>query len=154
MPKVHPSGGAGAGRRGRGARVSTSLSEINVVPLVDVMLVLLVIFMVTAPMMQQGLNVNLPQARRADPLNAQPIYVTIPATFPQNRFVQIGDDTVRLEVLHERVRQTMLTREDKSLFVRMDQSITAQEIFTVFEELKKGGVEKIGISSQPATVRR
>jgi biopolymer transport protein TolR len=154
LPKVHPTGGAGGGRRGRGARVSTSLSEINVVPLVDVMLVLLVIFMVTAPMMQQGLNVNLPQARRADPLNAQPIYVTIPAAFPQNRFVQIGDDTVRLEVLHERVRQTMLTREDKSLFVRMDQSITAQEIFTVFEELKKGGVEKIGISSQPATVRR
>ena len=54
-------------RRGRGARVSSSLAEINVVPLVDVMLVLLVIFMVTAPMMQQGLQVNLPQARRAAP---------------------------------------------------------------------------------------
>ena len=60
--------------------MSSSLSEINVVPLVDVMLVLLIIFMVTAPMMQQGLSVNLPQARRADPVSAQPIYVTIPAT--------------------------------------------------------------------------
>ena len=50
-------------------------------PLVDVMLVLLIIFMVTAPMMQQGLQVNLPQARRADPINAQPVYVTVPADF-------------------------------------------------------------------------
>ena len=154
MPKIHDTGGAGIGRRARGARVGTSLSEINVVPLVDVMLVLLVIFMVTAPMMQQGLNVNLPQSRRADPLNAQPVYVTIPADFPQNRFIQIGDDTVRLEVLHERVRQALLTREDKSLFIRVDQSVTAQEIFAVFDELKRGGVEKIGISSQPVAGRR
>ena len=65
--------------------MSTSLAEINVVPLVDVMLVLLIIFMVTAPMMQQGLPVNLPQARRAQPVTAQPIYVTIPATFSPRR---------------------------------------------------------------------
>src|SRR5688500_5169191 len=72
MPKVHETGSAGGGRRrGRGNHVSTTLSEINVVPLVDVMLVLLIIFMVTAPMMQQGLVVNLPQARRATPVTAQ-----------------------------------------------------------------------------------
>src|SRR5919109_2146082 len=64
MPKVQQHGdvGSGRGRRGRGARVATTLSEINVIPLVDVMLVLLVIFMVTAPMMQQGVQVNLPKA--------------------------------------------------------------------------------------------
>ena len=154
VPKVQQAGGAGGGRRGRTARVATSLAEINVVPLVDVMLVLLVIFMVTAPMMQQGLNVNLPQSRRADPLTAQPVYVTIPADFPRTRFVQIGEDPVRLEVLHERVRQALLTREDKSLFIRMDQGVTAQEMFEVFGELKRAGVEKIGISSQPVTGRR
>ena len=62
MPKVqqHGGGGTGRGRRGRGAFAATSLAEINVVPLVDVMLVLLIIFMVTAPMMQQGIEVNLP----------------------------------------------------------------------------------------------
>ena len=66
MPKVHDIAVTG-GRRGRGARVVTSLAEINVVPLIDVMLVLLIIFMVTAPMMQQGLQVNLPQtATEAD----------------------------------------------------------------------------------------
>jgi biopolymer transport protein TolR len=148
MPKVQQTS-TGGGRRARGARVATSLAEINVVPLVDVMLVLLVIFMVTAPMMQQGLSVNLPQSRRADPLNAQPVYVTIPADFAGRRFVQIGNDTVRLEVLAERVRQTMLAREDKSLLVRMDAGVTAQDIFTVFDELKRGGVEKIGLSSKP-----
>ena len=149
MPKVHQTGGGNGGRRGRGARVATSLAEINVVPLVDVMLVLLVIFMVTAPMMQQGLAVNLPQSRRSDPINAQPLYVTIPADFSQRRFVQLGDEPLRLEVLAERIRQAMLTRSDKSLFIRMDASVNAQDMFTVFEELKRGGVEKIGISSRP-----
>ena len=63
MPKVAPiETGNGAGRH-RGRRVASSLSEINVVPLVDVMLVLLIIFMVTAPMLQRGLDVNLPVAR-------------------------------------------------------------------------------------------
>jgi biopolymer transport protein TolR len=149
MPKVHPTGGGGGGRRGRGARVGTSLSEINVVPLVDVMLVLLVIFMVTAPMMQQGLNVNLPQARRGDPLKAQPIYVTIPKDFSERRFVQIGDEQVRFEVLHERVRQAILPRDDKSLFIRMDAAVTAQDFYSVFDELKRAGVEKVGLAAQP-----
>jgi biopolymer transport protein TolR len=149
MPKVQPTGGGGGGRRGRGARVSTSLSEINVVPLVDVMLVLLVIFMVTAPMMQQGLNVNLPQARRGDPLKAQPIYVTIPKDFSERRFVQIGDEQVRFEVLHERVRQAILPREDKSLFIRMDAAVTAQDFYSVFDELKRAGVEKVALAAQP-----
>jgi biopolymer transport protein TolR len=149
MPKVHQTGAGGSGRRGRGARVASSLSEINVVPLVDVMLVLLVIFMVTAPMMQQGLNVNLPQSSRADAITAQPVYVTIPADFPQRRFVQIGEEQVRLEVLSERVRQALLPRTDKSLFVRMDATVSAQDMYTVMDELKRAGVEKIGLSSKP-----
>ena len=154
MPKVQQSGGAGGARRVRGSRVSTSLSEINVVPLVDVMLVLLVIFMVTAPMMQQGLTVNLPQARRADPLNAQPLYVTIPADFQQRKFVQIGEESIRLEVLAERVRQAILPRTDKSLFIRMDAAVTAQDIFTVVDELKRAGVDKVGLSARPLEGRR
>ncbi|MCY4078528.1 MAG: biopolymer transporter ExbD, partial [Acidobacteria bacterium] len=68
---------SGARRRGR-RPVATSLSEINVVPLVDVMLVMLVIFMVTAPMMQRGLPVNLPESRRAEPLAAEQLFVTVP----------------------------------------------------------------------------
>ena len=149
MPKVQQTSSSGGSRRARGSRVSTTLAEINVVPLVDVMLVLLVIFMVTAPMMQQGLNVNLPQARRGDRLDAQPIYVTIPADFPQRRFVQIGDEQVRFDVLSERVRQAILPREDKSLFVRMDASVSAQDFYSVFDELKRAGVDKVALASRP-----
>src|ERR671910_2106503 len=149
MPKVHPAADTGPGRLARGASVGTSLSEINVVPLVDVMLVLLIIFMVTAPMMHQGLSVNLPQARRADPVTSQPIYVTIPANFGDTRVVQIGNDDVRVDILHERVRQAILPREDKSLFLRMDATVTAQDMMDVMDQLKQAGVEKIGITTRP-----
>src|ERR671915_33667 len=126
MPKVQQHGGSGGGRRARGAFVATSLAEINVVPLVDVMLVLLIIFMVTAPMMQQGMQVNLPQSRRSPAVNAQPIYVTIPATFSRTQRLQIGEDEIGIEALAERVRQAIAARDDKSVFLRMDGTVTAQ----------------------------
>ncbi len=65
MPKVQPTSAAGAAGPAAGRRVTSSLAEINVVPLVDVMLVLLIIFMVTAPMIQRGMDVNIPVSRRA-----------------------------------------------------------------------------------------
>ena len=154
MPKVHQHGGNSGRRRGRGGYAGTSLAEINVVPLVDVMLVLLIIFMVTAPMMQQGLTVNLPQLRRASPVTSQPIYVTIPANFADTRIVRIGDDEVRVDILHERVRQAILPRDDKSLFLRMDASVTAQNMMDVVAQLKQAGVDKIGITTRPDERRR
>jgi biopolymer transport protein TolR len=151
MPKIQQTAhtGSGRGRRGRSFHVATSLSEINVVPLVDVMLVLLIIFMVTAPMMQQGLTVNLPQARRADAINAQPIYVTVPATFHQTRVVQIDQDEVRIDILHERVRQAVRARPDKSVFLRADATVTVQDVLFVMDKLKEAGVEKVGFVSKP-----
>src|SRR5436305_15270707 len=113
MPKVQPipnAPSAGRGRRGRSVRVSTALAEINVVPLVDVMLVLLIIFMVAAPMMTQGMAVNLPQARKANPLTAQPIYITVPVSYARDRVVQIGNDKIRVDILPEQVRQALLER--------------------------------------------
>jgi biopolymer transport protein TolR len=153
MPKVQQHGGSAGGRRGRGGYVATSLAEINVVPLVDVMLVLLIVFMVTAPMMQQGLQVNLPQARRADKLTAQPIYVTVPAAFKDNRVVQIGDEPVRVDILHERVKQAMLERDEKSVFIRADASTTYQDLVDVTDRLKEAGVERVGLISRPAERR-
>jgi hypothetical protein len=79
MPKVQSFDHEKGGHSRRGRRTSTSLAEINVVPLVDVMLVLLIIFMVTAPMMQRGLEIQLPVARRGQPITAEPVYVTLPA---------------------------------------------------------------------------
>ena len=149
MPKIHSPESGGANRRSRGPRVASALSEINVVPLVDVMLVLLIIFMVTAPMMQQGLQVNLPKSSRSDPLLAQPVYVTIPATFASTRQLQIGQDEVGIEAIAERVKQAIATRDDKSVFLRMDATVTAQDIMTVTDRLKEAGVEKVGFMTQP-----
>jgi biopolymer transport protein TolR len=155
MPSVkqHGAGASGRGRRGRGHYVATSLSEINVVPLVDVMLVLLIIFMVTAPMMQQGLEVNLPQARRASPVSAQPVYVTVPADFRVTRVVQLDKKEVRIDILHELVRQALLTRDDKSVFIRPDGSVSVQDLMTVTDKLKEAGVEKVGLMAQPVQKR-
>ena len=151
MPKVHDTAGSNGSRRGRSARVSTTLAEINVVPLVDVMLVLLIIFMVTAPMMQQGLQVNLPQARRSTPVTAEPVYVTVPADFTRTRTVQIGKDDVRIDFVGERVRQALLARTDKSVFIRADGAVTVQEMAAIWDKLKEGGVEKVGMMTKPIT---
>jgi biopolymer transport protein ExbD len=129
--------------------VATSLAEINVVPLVDVMLVLLIIFMVTAPMMQQGVQVNLPQSRRATPVRAQPIYVTVPADFGRTRTVQLDKESMRIDVLQERVRQAVLSRDDKSVFIRADGQGRVQDIITVMDSLKAAGVEKVGVMTTP-----
>ena len=120
----------GAGRRRR-PRVAATLSEINVVPLVDVMLVLLIIFMVAAPMMTQGMQVNLPQARRAANPPVQNLYVTIPADFGTSNKVQINDDPpFSAGVLAERMRQALLVRTDKTVFIRADQGVTMQQFMT------------------------
>src|SRR3979409_1839063 len=126
MPKVQPAAAASSSRRGR--RVSTSLAEINVVPLVDVMLVLLIIFMVTAPMIQRGVDVNLPVARRATQINGERVFVTIPVAYRQNRIVYLNDERIRVDVLQERVRQKMETLSDKQVYLRGDGGVQYQEL--------------------------
>ena len=110
MPKLditHDEPRSGGGRRARRARVSSSLAEINVVPLIDVMLVLLVIFMVAAPMMTQGFAVQLPESRRAQTLEQQPVNISVPASFRQDGRVYLGDEPIGLDVLAERIRQEL-----------------------------------------------
>ena len=118
-------------------------------PLVDVMLVLLIIFMVTAPMMQQGLQVNLPQSRQSRTVDAQPVWVTIPAAFGRTQRLQIGEDEVGIDAIGERVKQALATRDEKSVYLRMDATVTAQDIITVTDQLKAAGVEKVGFTTQP-----
>jgi biopolymer transport protein ExbD len=154
MPKVQPipnAPSAGRGRRGRSVRVSTALAEINVVPLVDVMLVLLIIFMVAAPMMTQGMQVNLPKAQKSSNPPAQNLYLTIPADFATSHKVQIGNDApFSADILTERMRQVLLQRTDKSVFIRPDQGVTMQQFMLVTDKLKEAGVEKVAIATRPA----
>ena len=148
MPKIQAQPDANTGRR-RGRRVTTSLSEINIIPLVDVMLVLLIIFMVAAPMMQKGVEVNLPVSRRADKLtNTDPFFVTVPASYSKDRRLQIGDEWVAVDFLAERMRQAMLNRTDKQVFLRGDGAVLLQDLMDVFGRLKEAGIEKIGIVAQ------
>ncbi len=145
MPKVQPMDAGPGGGRARARRVAATLNEINVVPLVDVMLVLLIIFMVTAPMMQRGLDVNLPQARRAQEINDQRLYVTVPLSFRKDRRVRVGDDPVPFELLAERVRQAMRWKSEKQVFLQCDATLSVQELMDVTDRLKEGGVEAVGI---------
>ncbi len=145
MPKVQPIEANGGSGRGRSRRSVSSLSEINVVPLVDVMLVLLIIFMVTAPMMQRGLDVNLPAARRAQQLPEERLFVTVPYSFRQDHRVRLGTDTVRLEMLQERIRQVMQNRSDRQVYLQSDAGLTVQDLMDVMDRLKAGGVEKVGL---------
>ena len=144
MPKAQAAG-ASAGRSGRTRRVATTLAEINVVPLVDVMLVLLIIFMVTAPMIQRGVDVSLPVSTRSSQISNERVFVSVPLAYRQNHIVYLGDEAIRSEIFQERVRQKMEGRTVKEVFLRGDGGVQLQELMEVFDRLKAAGVEKVGV---------
>src|SRR5918999_4696729 len=147
MPKVMPIPEVG-GRGGRGRRVSTTLAEINVIPLVDVMLVLLIIFMISAPMLQRGIEVNLPVASRSQEIASERLFVDVPIEFREDRRVYLSKEPIRIDVLAERVRQLLLTRQDKQVYLRGDGAVSLQELMDILDRLKEGGVQNVGIVSK------
>lgn len=152
MPKVHNGDNVTPGR-GRRRRVSSSLAEINVVPLVDVMLVLLIIFMVAAPMLQQGIDVNLPVATRAQTITGERVEVTVPFSYRQNKTVFLGREPVRAAVLEERVRQKMETAAKKDVYLRGDGALSLSEVMAITSILKSAGVEHVGLETRPPDER-
>jgi biopolymer transport protein TolR len=136
-------GVGGGGRNGKGRY--RPLAEINVTPLVDVMLVLLIIFMVTAPLMTSGVTVDLPKTS-ANPVNAdsQPITISINAqgkVFLQNDAVDIGDLVTRLQAATN-------GQTDRRIFVRGDQSISYGQIMQVMGTIVSGGFSKVALLAQ------
>ncbi|HWN84837.1 MAG TPA: biopolymer transporter ExbD [Vicinamibacterales bacterium] len=148
MPKVLPASSSGGGHRARGRRVSTTLAEINVIPLVDVMLVLLIIFMVAAPMLQRGVEVSLPVARRSPEIASERLFIDVPFSFRQDRRVFLLKEPIRLDVLAERIRQRLVNRSDKQVFVRSDNRLQVQALIDVLDALKAAGVENAGIVTE------
>ena len=128
--------------------MSTTLAEINVIPLVDVMLVLLIIFMVAAPMLQRGVEVSLPVAKRSPEIASERLFVDVPFSFRQDRRVFLLKEPIRLEVLAERIRQRLVNRSDKQVFVRSDNRLEVQALIDVLDALKAGGVENAGIVTE------
>jgi biopolymer transport protein TolR len=147
VPKVLPASSSGGGHRARSRRVSTTLAEINVIPLVDVMLVLLIIFMIAAPMLQRGVEVSLPVAKRSPEVSSERLFVDVPLTYQKDRRVFLLKEPVRVEVLGERIRQRLLNRseKDKQVFVRSDKGLQVQALIDVLDALKAGGVQNAGI---------
>ena len=125
--------------------MSTSLAEINVVPLVDVMLVLLIIFMVTAPMIQRGIDVNLPVARRAATVEGERLFVTVPASYRTDGVLYIGQERVTAGTLAGRLRERLQTATDKQVYLQSDGAVNVQELMKVIDQLKDAGVSQVAI---------
>ena len=122
------------------------MSEINVTPFVDVMLVLLIIFMVTAPMMMQGVDVTLPEAT-ADPLEADEKSLLV-SIDNQNR-VFINDIQVAIEDLNEKLQKIFEGRSDREIYLKADKDIPYGPEVRVMSEIKLAGVEKLGMVTIP-----
>jgi biopolymer transport protein TolR len=124
------------------------MAEINVTPFVDVMLVLLIIFMVTAPMMVEGLNVNLPQAT-SEPLPSaeqeQHLVVSIDAA----QDVYINDFKVSVDFLREKLFKVLETRTNRAVFIKADKDVPYGTVVRVLSEVKAAGVEKLGMLTVP-----
>src|SRR5690348_1262612 len=148
MPKVIASAPNAGGRHQRGRHAGPTLAEINIIPLVDVMLVLLIIFMVTAPMLQRGVEVKLPVAVRSTEISSDRLFVDVPLTYQKDRKVFIKKEAIRVDFLGERIRQLMLERTDKQVFLRMDNKLTIQDQMDVFDRLKEAGVQNVGIPTR------
>lgn len=122
------------------------MSDINITPFVDVMLVLLVIFMVTAPMMMQGVNVSLPQTN-SSPLSAEnePLIISI----DNNNKIYIDDYQVTLDFLQEKLKKILSSRTDREVYLKADKEISYGLVVRVMSEMKGAGVEKLGMVTEP-----
>ena len=127
------------------------MSDINVTPFVDVMLVLLIIFMVTAPMMMQGVDVNLPEAS-SEPLEADDKSLLV-SIDDQNR-VFINDIQVSVEDLNEKLQKIFKGRSDRELYLKADKNIPYGTVVRVMSEIKQAGVEKLGMVTMPPTEQK
>ena len=118
------------------------LADINVTPLVDVMLVLLIIFMVTAPLLAKGVKVNLPQASAAQPLNQKdPIVVTV----GKDGKVSLGADSVTIDSMIDGVRAMMGDDHSRVVHVRGDTEAVYGEVVAVMDKLATNGITHIAI---------
>lgn len=125
--------------------IGTSLSEINVTPLVDVMLVLLIIFMVTAPLMQSGIGVNLPQAETV----SAPAEEGLTLSITKDRYIHIENSAINQFLLEQKLKEYFFGKEKKIVFLRADESLNYGFVIHIMDIIKKAGVEVLGLVSEP-----
>jgi len=136
---------------GVGGKSRTTMAEINVTPLVDVMLVLLIIFMITAPMLQHELDVNLPVAAGIPQVTAEDQVVL---TVNKQGNIYLDQTAYTLDTLRPKLQALYHTRRNKDLFLRADTDVPYGKVIQVMDEVKKAGILKLGMLTQPPAEKR
>jgi biopolymer transport protein TolR len=130
---------------------NSSISQINVVPLVDLMLVLLVIFMVTAPILQQGVSVDLPQAK-AGALTGEEEQLVV--TVDKKGGIYLNDTPITFDQLGPKLEAVTKLRPDKQVFLRADRQVPYGEVVRVMAAAKAAGVESLGMITELPTEKK
>ena len=141
--------GMTAGGGGRGRRRLGGMNEINVTPLIDVMLVLLVIFMVTAPLLTTGVQVDLPKVKSA-PMQMDDAKLLLIITADEH--VYLGKDEIT-NGLDDKLRTNARLREEKELYVQADENVKYGVVLRVMAAARGAGVEKLGMITDPLVVK-
>jgi biopolymer transport protein TolR len=129
-------------------RSRTTISQINVTPMVDVMLVLLVIFMVTAPIIQQGVQINLPQAKAGAIAGTEdPLIVSV----AKNGKIYLNDNAMSLDELGQKLRGIRKLKADKEVYLRADQDVRYGIVMKTIAAIKQAGIEKLGMVTRPSS---
>ena len=135
----------------QGSSESTAISQINVTPLVDVMLVLLIIFMVTAPILQQGVSIDLPKVA-AGPLTGEEEQLVV--NVAKGGQVYLNDTAMTSEQLKEKLRAIVAARPDRQLYVRADQAVPYGQVMQVMGAVRDAGLVRVGLVTEPPPDRR
>lgn len=128
-----------------GARSRQFLAEINVIPLVDVVLVLLVIFMVTAPMLHRGLDINLPTTTANNIKAEERLVVTI----QKDKSLSLGNDPISLVALRSKLQEAKASNPLVSVYLRADQSVPYGSVIQIMDEVKGASIERLGMVTGP-----
>ena len=130
---------------------SRPMADINVTPLVDVILVLLIIFMVTAPMMQQVVDVDLPQTT-SQPIEGQEQRLVV--SINAKREVFVNQEKVDPALLRRHLERSTAARFNREVFLRADRSVPYGFVVRIMAEIKNAGIEKLGMVTEPLESRR
>ena len=139
-----------AGDNGGGPyRIGGTLAEINIIPLVDVTLVLLLIFMLTAPLMYRGIDVNLPKTSGKPTAVEERMVLTL----TKEQTVYLNDKPVPLATLEQSLHDIFKSRQDKTLYLRADQALQYGFVVETMDRVRRSGIEKLGMVTEPSRGR-
>jgi biopolymer transport protein TolR len=126
-------------------RTQSSISDINVTPLVDVVLVLLIIFMVTAPVLQSGIEVNVPKTRTVKEVTEERLVISI----NKQQRVFLGNDPININDIKSKLRQKIRDPQHQSIYIRADEDVPFGAFATVMDAIKGAGITNVSIVTQP-----